>query len=425
MTFLLAARPDFGFGNPNLAAAFFAMLAVAAWIIPALGKGSRPPAFWISLAVSVASSCFLAVTASRGGALALFVGLFACWAAAGFCRASIAQTMGVVAASVLVLASAASSRMGERVAGSSPSDGSIAARLEIWRKVPAMLAASPRGWGQGKAAGAYQNWFQEIDDTRTYKHLVSTHATWMSEHGWGFRFGYLLGLAAVLLVCWEIPAAFGVWIAFMVAGIFSHVGADWRLWALPSASLVFALACRARRLRWPARRAWGYCLAFAAATTLLLWAIGHAQNRGIADLGWGVKVGEGEPETWCLSPSASVLGASYGKPVRSLGSAYVSWDWERIGNEAPKRIILSGDPPIPAGKSFAAPYDLVWLNPPATLDEAQRQAIERASRKTVVWGELRTDASPRKLRAWLETLPESRWKPVPGKGLFLGGIAVE
>ena len=38
------------------------------------------------------------------------------------------------------------------------------------------------------------------------------------------------------------------------------------------------------------------------------------------------------------------------------------------------------------------------------------------------WGELRTEANPRELQAWFETLPEGRWCAIKAKALFLDGF---
>jgi len=417
---LIAARLDFGFGNPNVAAAFLAMLAVAAWAVPITCAKFRSPAFWVSLAACTALASLLVATASRGGAIALLVGLVGCWAAAGCPRPKPAQFIGIAVALGLLSATALWSRMGERVADSSPSDGSITARVAIWQEFPAMLTASPAGWGRGNAAEAYQNWFQSLEDTRTYKHLVSTHATWMVEQGWILRVAYLFALAAILLLCWDVPVALGVWAAFVVAGIFSHVGVDWRLWVPPGVSLLFALSVRFRSSRWPRAWVWAGCLAVAVFCAALLWSMGRFLDRKIWDRGWGVVVGSGEPKTWIFSPSPAVLGRSYGKVVRQLGSACVVWQFDHIAGGKPERIILSGDAPISPEAALPEPYDLVWLNPPPMLDEGQKNVLEKASMKTVVWGEMRTDGSPRKLKTWLEALPQAQWKSAPGSGMFLG-----
>ncbi len=183
----LAARADFGFGNPNLAGAFFAMLAVGVWGFCGGEKSdgrAEARGFWICLAASAAFAALMVGTASRGAAAALGAGVAAAWWAAGFPRIGGRRLAATIAAGTGVVALAVGGRMGERVGASSPEDGSITSRLAIYGAVPAMMAAAPGGWGRENAAEAYQNWFQAKEDTRIYKHLVSTHGTWMVE-----RFG--------------------------------------------------------------------------------------------------------------------------------------------------------------------------------------------------------------------------------------------
>ena len=156
----LAARADFGSGNPNLAGALFAMLAVGVWgFCGGRSDEARPSRFWMCLAVSAGFGALLVMTASRGAIVALGVGLLALWWVAEWPRPRRWQVGGLVVAVVLLSLLAAFGRMGERVAESSTEDGSITSRLAIFRAVPAMLAASPQGWGRGQSAEAYQNWF--------------------------------------------------------------------------------------------------------------------------------------------------------------------------------------------------------------------------------------------------------------------------
>ena len=153
---------------------------------------------------------------------------------------------------------------------------------------------------------------------------------------------------------------------------------------------------------------------------LLLNAAGHAVNEGIVQGRGFVKIGRGEPKKWFLAPDRAVLGAAYGKIVRSEESAGVAWDIETIVKAVPREIVLSGRTSVPEEANFAQSYDLVWLNPPSKLDPTQRRVVEQAGKKTIVWGGLRTDANPRELKAWFETLPDGRWIDTPGRGLFVG-----
>lgn len=416
---LLAARADFGFGNPNLAGALFAMLAVGVW---GLGSDGRSM-FWVWLVLSVVFAGLVVMTASRGAMVALGVGGLAFWIAAGCPKAKGWQIVGLAGATLLLGIFAGFGRMGERVAESSLEEGSIDSRLAIFRVVPAMLSAAPQGWGSGQSAEAYQNWFQAPLDVRAYKHLLSTHATWMAERGWGFRFAYIFGWAAILALCRVAPGPLGVWVAFGVAGIFSHVGGDWRLWIVPGLALIWALVVRMRRHAWPGVRVWRNVAGAALVMTAALCVIGLATNQGISrgrDM-----VMAGGHEVWFYAPDAAVLGAASGKVVRKWGAAGVAWAAEALIDAAPRKIILSGRVEVPDFMILPKGYDILWINPPARLDEGGRLILERAAKKTIAWGELRTDASPRLLKEWFEKLPGAHWVNLRGKGLFAGTLDSE
>lgn len=430
MSIFLAVRADFGLGNPNLAGALFAMLAVAVWgvwrgrtvkINPKVTNQDHR--FWICLGLSVFFSGLMILTASRGAVVALGAGLLASWGAAGCPRLRLSQVGGVVAAMLALGMWAGLGRMGERVAESSTEDGSITCRIEIFKTLPAMLTAAPHGWGRGESAEAYQNWFQDLEDARTYKHLLSTHATWMVERGWGFRMLYVVGWAAVLILCGEAPVCLGVWVVYGTAGIFSHVGGDWRLGVLPALALGVAVWRRVLGPGWPQVRAWRRGMFASGVVLVVLTGIGAVTNRGISRTADGVEVGGGSSNVWFFAPDVAVLGKSYGKVVRSRGVAGVSWNFETVDQadrEGRLEIVLSGSAPIRADDRLSVPYAVTWLNPPGRLIAAQERFLKCAVQKTILWGELRTDANPGKLRAWVEELPDARWVFVRGQGRFLG-----
>lgn len=416
-----AARPDFGFGNPNTAAAFFALLAVGLW---GCFVGNWPWRkerariwFWVCLVLSTLLGGLIVATASRGGLVALGAGLSACWIAAGVPRPGIGRLLGVLAAVLILAGMAVSGRMGARVAGSSLEDGSITSRLTIYAQVPAMMAAAPGGWGAGKAAEAYHNWFQAKEDTRIYKHLVSTHATWLVEAGWGLRLAYVWGWLAVLLICWKNPAAFGVWVAFGVAGVFSHVGADGRLWVLPVVAGIWALAQRVFRRELPPCRVWVVCTLLAGGLMGAVAGLGAWQAPGVRYYGGHLTAGNEPAAVWFWSPDPAVLGRAYGKLVRGQGAAGVFWEEGNFLPDAPFRLVLSGNPQsLPLVEKE---YDLIWLNPPGRLSEPQRAMVEKAARKVILWGELRTDASARETKAWVTALAGSEWRDISGAGALL------
>lgn len=418
-----AARVGFGFENPNLAGALFAMLAIGTWgVVHAFARwvGWRPW-FWAALLLSGAFAAVLVMTASRGALVALVVGGIAMWGAWGFIRPKPWQAAAVLAGGVMLGVFSGFGRMGERVVESSAQEGSITSRVEIFKAVPAMLVVAPCGWGRGQSAEGYQNWFQELDDMRTYKHLISTHATWMVEWGWGFRIGYVLGWVVVLVLCAYSPACFGVWMAFGVAGLFSHVGGDWRLVVAPVVALGFALKNRFADREWPGFRAWLGVGVAAAVGMLFLGVVGAITRpelqKGEDRILWGA----GRPKMWFYAPSPVVLGKTYGKSLRRFGSVGVTSMAESVDRKQPVRIVLSGSSQIKAGEHFSEPYALIWLNPPGRLDAEQKRVLEKASEKIIVWGEFRSNANPTLLKAEIMGLPKARWVTVFGGGMFLDG----
>ncbi|MFZ4780212.1 MAG: hypothetical protein ACOYM3_33060, partial [Terrimicrobiaceae bacterium] len=420
----------------------------------------------------------------------------------------------------------------QRMSSLSPSEGSTASRIAIYRCVPAMVMAAPGGWEPGRAASAYENWFQDPGDTTTFKNLLSTHATWIVERGILFFVCYAVLWTLALWFC--NPAALGVLVAWGTCCTFSHVGGAWWMWVVPGLA-VFVSAWtkvathrgngRPARLGWRAMRRqrplvspiqnWGRhgghpssnnsaahgrtfrqahapelvegdahapcetaairhepvslggrwnqwpsrstsCV-FAGAlfTGLLLFFLTAAMgclNSGVHYDGKIVRVGTGKPIICFLAPDFSVVGKTYGKSLRAMGSLAVAEHWEDV--QTPSLLVLSGEPPNPvrfaenrgtgilpvlekdrvgrmppmqAGRGeppaladIPACGALVWLNPPAKISPELKRLVENTPRKTIFWGALRSDSNPRELRAWFESLPGTRWFVVPGRGKFLG-----
>lgn len=421
---LSSARLDFGFGNPNTAGALFAALAIAVWGIRGFA-GTHSFWFWVLFAASAAFAELAILTASRGALAALLAGGLAAWGAAGFPRGS-ARKIGLLCVIIFTLGLlAANGRMGVRLAKNPASDGSITSRLAIYRALPAMMAAAPAGWGSGKSASAYENWFQAREDIRRYKHLISTHATWLVEGGWGFRLMYISAWCVVLAICLASPVSFGIWVCWGVASTFSHVGADWRLWIVPALAFLAALCQRFKNRNWPSIRFWICCAGGAGTGLLALVVLGHMQNQspGIHFDGATMMVGGGAPSLWFFIPDEAVLGQDYGKTLREMAPLALTSDFTVLAEQHLGQIIFSGRAALAEGITPKEPYDLIWLNPPANLAENQKRLLERANRKIVIWGEMRTDADSLALRTWLASLPNAQWKDAPGKGLYLWNIA--
>lgn len=431
MDWIFTTRTSFGFGNPNLAGALFAMLALAVWVLywpPERGhRGPRPSAaFWFCLVTSGLFVALLVMTASRGAVVSLACGSLAAWLAAGRPWPSTAKTVALALVVAGIVLFAGVGRLGMRVAESSPEEGSIGSRTAIYGAVPAMISAAPGGWGSGRSAAAYENWFQDANDTRNYKHLISTHAIWMVERGWGFRVAYIFGGLAALVLGFYCPVAFGVLVCWGIAGVFSHVGASWPLGIVPGLALGLSVWRRTVTRCWP-QPAMGFllvCGAFFFVSLLAFFgSMTHASGKIFYD-GGAVWVGEGADRLWFPAPDKAVMGEDYGKMVRQFSWEAVVGDAEVIREQSPRKIALSGNAGFPSGGVLVPPYDLVWLNPPSKMETAQKTIVEAANRKWIVWGELRTDANPRRLKPWFEALSQASWVAVPGKALLLDNFEI-
>jgi len=409
-------RLDFGFGNPNSAGAFFAVLALAVFLIP----GRRA---WMTgirgLLSGIFFSCLL-LTASRGALIGLGIGSLAVWGASGFPKPR-AQWVIVASLSIVLLAVGFGGKTMKRMSTLSSSDGSIASRIAIYRCVPSMVIAAPGGWGKGHGAEAYENWFQDAGNASSFKNLLSTHATWIVERGILF---FALYLALWILALWmsaAIPVALGVLVAWGVALAFSHVGGIWWSWIIPALALGVALTRRWRERDWPTLCGWGVVGALMTMILALFVATGimTAPKPGVSYHGSVIRVGGELPRRWFLSPDLSVMGTTYGRDLRQLGSFAIAEHWDALRN--PPMLILSGNPPDGSSPP-ALRYcnELVWLNPPSEISPQLKRFIEGAAHKTIVWGGLRTDADPRALRRWFESLHDVRWIVLPGRGKYLG-----
>lgn len=409
-------RLDFGFGNPNSAGAFFAVLVLAVFFIP--GRKS-----WMMVIKGILSGVFfscLLLTASRGALIGLAIGSFGAWWVAGF---PIARTtkkrwviVGIVA--VIILFVGLGGKALHRISTLSSSEGSTVSRIGVYRCVPAMLMAAPGGWGRGHGAEAYENWFQDVNSHTSFKNLLSTHATWIVEFGFPFFFFYLIGWGLALLMSRADPISFAVILSWVISCSFSHVGKVWWMWLLPLAALGVACIRRWKRKEWPGILQWGSAGGLIVLVGLLLVLVGMlgSPKPRVSYDGSVVKIGGQAPTIWFLTPDASVLGSDYGKSLRVMGSVAIANRWDVVGN-APV-LVLSGVPPrIPNGVTPCK--NIVWLNPPGQISPQLKHFLEMAPHKTIVWGGLRTDDNPRELYRWFRSLGDAHWMVLPGRGEYI------
>ncbi len=309
-------RMDWGLGNPNKTAALIAMLMLAAWWLARVWRWG----FWLALALFAGLGACLIHTFSRGGLLALAAGLIPVLRAAQrpWPRG---RVMGACLAVWVMIGFAVFLSAHERYGkGVAREDRSIGNRLEIWRRAPAMMVAAPGGWGWGQSGRAYMQWFQEVDAREEYRTLVNSHLTWLVEMGWPLRFLYVACWGWVLLLCLpnrrtgERAVAFGVWLAFGVAAVFSSVAESPWLWVLPTLALGAAVAGRWRSGEWPVGAAWLGPVAAAGAVCGIFFAAGLGA-REVRVLGDCVVVGRGTPSVWVVADEQA-LGQVFGRALR-------------------------------------------------------------------------------------------------------------
>lgn len=413
MTF--AYRQDFGMGNPNVAGALLALLVLAVFLTPARGRWGR----CLQLVAAAAFFGCLLLTASRGALLALAIGSLAAWAVAGFPRPA---TRWLVVVSIVCAFTSAlfGGRAIQRLATLSPSEGSTASRIAIYCSIPAMMAAAPGGWGPGRAALAYENWFQPPTVSTQFKNLLSTHGTWMVERGWGFAGLYIAAWSLALLVCSSRPICLGIVVTWAVATSLSHIGSAWGMWVLPMLAIAVALRQRYRHQQWPSPRASALGFLFCATFIGALFAVAATtrSNAAIRLTQSGLSLGEDRPKIAFFSPDVGVLGRTYGKEMRGLGPLLVITRWQDLADTP--LVVLSGNAPVPENAILPTATKLAWLNPPAYLDANQRALVERTGEKHFFWGDLRSDSNSAHLQALTQDLPDSSWHQIRGRGLYLG-----
>lgn len=352
-------RLDFGFGNPNLTAALIIQILFASWIFAYLKKGG----FWISFGISCVLIPTLFHTYSRGGIVALVFGLltlafFAPRPWIGRYRKAIwisfigfaLYTLGINAAHRYAL-------------GIAKEDKSITHRLMVWKAIPQMIQDAPQGWGSGKAAYSYMQWYQPLNNNQRFKHLISSHFTWLVEQGWPFRILYVFGWGILILSCWPsttkpwLSVPLSLWSTFFITALFSATAHNPYLWIIPSLGsfLVFAHYIRERIKPTEANKRglpWRVMIGGSVGGVLLFigWIEVFSKPSEIHFSDNIIRSGNTGEKTAILLPDVSVLGELYGKEIRSFRSSnseksfWIFLDLKKLNvAENFEKIILSGD----------------------------------------------------------------------------------
>ena len=336
--------------NPNDVAAFIVLVILS---LPVLLIWSK----WWTWLVWPSETVLIALlvgTGSRGGILALIVALIvnAILAWRLRCTLLVKTWLIVILCSLIGIGAGLSAfpkgfRLGS--VDLSP-DASAGRRLEVWSRVPAMLAAAPDGWGSGNSAEAYEQWFEPVGEDVALRHLLSSHLTWLVEFGWPFRWLYLfLWMAVIVLMVpgqkFKFPIwGIAVWTAFLVA-LFYNVAGQWWNWPLPVIWLMAALILRCRQKTLPSGRYWilsALASGIFVGLPFVIFGLYPPETpvRG-SDAGDIVLVGTGKPAVAILGPSKDVLGDFYGQKIRK--------EW----SQASGSVVILAQPDARASDSLA------------------------------------------------------------------------
>lgn len=417
-------RMDWGFGNPNRTAAFIAILLVAFWILPWLSRRL----YWLSLAASIILGIALLHTLSRGGVIALALGILPLlyWARRPWPKAK--WLAGILAFWIVVFGAVALKAHERFAQGVFSPDRSITNRLQIWRQTPAMMVDAPAGWGLGNAANAFHQWYQPLDQNEAYLNLVSSHLTWLVEFNWLERAAYILAWMLVLGLCWPgertrwYSVALAAWLTFFVSAIFTHVASTPVMWIFP---VLFLIAVTAHRLFHKIPLTRRQCIFAPAATGLIILAIyvSGLLSSQVSLRGSCVQIGGSDPSGYVVYNSET-MGSRYGKNIRATLAAaagpqpafHLLMSAEKIPPMSGKTLVLGGIlPPHGRDAVLEAVQEcarLVLLNPhffPVELKVSTGQA----GKVTAYFGDFSQSPSIEDWQALIST------EPLPGSGDFV------
>jgi hypothetical protein len=427
----LSQRLDLGLGNPNRTGAWLCLVMMASWLPAFWWK----KAFWFSWAANLALGFLLLWTASRGSLVACVAGYVVLMPFVMREHWSRPRLMALALGFVLLLLCGAGGGMSERVV-SVPRDRSVSNRLVIWEKALRMIVDAPDGWGTGRAADAYHQWYQEIGSDLTYKNLVNSHLTWLVEFGGAGRFFYLLGWGLVFWLCWpscrfpwtSVPMA--AWTVFFVAAIFSAVADNTAIWTVPMVLLAAVIGWRMKTSRWP-NPVWGVLpLLFAGSAMAALPWLGNStrQEPVISKKGSLIQIGDGSPQIIWVEPRPVIMGAKYGHALRKHSLAgnphaiLVCQEEEQLGRLPEAKVLVFAGELGHAGQwedfLSAEGKDVVLINP-IVSEGWIPDPMKIRSKLTVVWGELRERPGREYWQRMAKENPRVRFQVVPAAGEYI------
>ena len=415
-------RMDWGFGNPNKTAAFIAILMIAVLGFTYIHKWG----FWIALVLFTVLGIGLVHTFSRGGVIALVIGLVPVIYFSPRSWAWNRIVGAVLSISIMIGCSIYLDAQERYEQGFNREDRSITNRLQIWKVAPQMMVDAPYGWGIGNSGRAYMEWYQPLDQSEKYRTLINSHLTWLVELGWPARFLYILTWLSIILLCWPsqrfhlFSISLGVWIAFAVAATFSSVAESLWLWIVPSLVLFGVLVIRIQKQVWLNLRLWTIPVAVSCLAILILALLG-SKGMAIHAIDGSVVLGKGEPETWVVV-NGKVMGDRYGHALRSYlstlpgnhDSVGVVPSVAQIPGVVGKTVVIAGstDDLAQAKSALTSARRIILLNP-SFLPQEIGATKESSSRFSVLFGEFSQSVA---INAWVDY---GALKRIEGSGDFL------
>lgn len=325
------ARFDLGFENPNRTAALLGMLMMLSWY-PAILKRSL---FWLSLASYTLLATLLLQTFSRGGILSAAVGtlILAAMSSQPWKRSRIIATSAVA---IFLGIYACSLTTTDRISSAWNGDRSVLNRIEFWAKTPIMIHDSPDGWGAGKSAEAYTQWYQNLSRTERFANPANLHLRILLEYSWPIRVIYVLAWVLALILAYDprLPASsplLAILSVAFVSGIFTDFTDARILYIIPSLAVITAFLLRVFYKIPPKKLDVGIILSAGAVFLMILSAscllarsefpIQGNSNR--------VVIGNGPRQTVVIDKKT--LGPDYGRTYRAF----------RSRGDAPQEVIFA------------------------------------------------------------------------------------
>jgi len=357
------------FASPNQAGAFLAFVFLALLGVAMSVRCGRKLRVVAGI-LAVAAFAGIVWTASRGALLGTCIGATAMAACDGrFRRLLTFKRLAIGFAACAIVAAGLFFAMYSGARDRQSDAKSDATRIELWLAAPAMMCASPFGWGGFDGVGkAYSDWFAQPEDVLFRLNLVSDHITMLVGHGWIGGFFYLLawffGLALLAGFAWNGGSAIplGVWTSLGVASSLNVVMfAPTMLW-LPCAALL-ALAFDRRWIGLGFLRA---CAMFGASASVLALLVFVVLGCCRADSAPSVHkdgnrmlVNGKAPEIWIVDDDESLGGVLAPRDIRAFyrkhpGAPAVGYvkDLDDVPAKGVKRLVLAGS----SAESFMVPY---------------------------------------------------------------------